>query len=117
MPLSSFFPSTYIISVFVGSRPGPKGVIVPNEKGRTNVLDRYLNDEITLTLPDNKKITDIAWFAIYDLSLHDAFGDIYIPEDFEPPDVQVRAPWCKDRAVVFEARGPGFDPDGFFSRA
>ena len=70
-------------------RPGPQGVIVPNEKGRTNVLDRYLNDEITLTLPDGKKITDLAWFAIYDLSLHDTFGDIYIPEDFEPPDVQV----------------------------
>ena len=60
-----------------------------NEKGRTNVLDRYLNDEITITLPDKKRIADLKWFAIYDLSLHDTFGDIYIPEDFESPDVQV----------------------------
>jgi hypothetical protein len=70
-------------------RPGPKGFIVSNEKGRTNVLDRYLNDEITITLPDKKRIADLKWFAIYDLSLHDTFGDIYIPEDFESPDVQV----------------------------
>ncbi len=54
------------------------------------MLDRYLNDEITITLPDTKKIAELKWFAIYDLSLHDAFGDIYIPEDFEAPDVQVQ---------------------------
>lgn len=35
---------------------------------RTNVLDRYFNKDFTLTLPDNKKITDIKWFAVYDLS-------------------------------------------------
>lgn len=35
---------------------------------RTNVLDRYLNKDFTLTLPDNKRITDIKWFAVYDLS-------------------------------------------------
>ena len=75
---------------FCFCRPGPKGFIVSNEKNRTNVLDRYLNDEITITLPDTKKIAELKWFAIYDLSLHDAFGDIYIPEDFEAPDVQVQ---------------------------
>lgn len=36
-------------------------------------------------MPDNKKITEIKWFAIYDLSTQNDFGDIYIPEDFEPP--------------------------------
>ena len=53
------------------------------------MLDRYLNDEITITLPDGKKIAELKWFAIYDLSLHDTFGDIYIPEEFEAPDAQV----------------------------
>jgi len=32
------------------------------------VLKRYLGKELKLTLPDNKKLTDINWFAIYDLS-------------------------------------------------
>lgn len=34
---------------------------------RTNILDRYFNRDFTLVLPDNKKITDIKWFAVYDL--------------------------------------------------
>lgn len=50
---------------------------------------RYLNDLITITLPDKKRVTDIKWFAVYDLSLHDAFGDVFIPEDFEPPGNQI----------------------------
>ncbi|XP_040568677.1 protein Skeletor, isoforms B/C [Lepeophtheirus salmonis] len=71
------------------NRPSPKGFLVPNEKGRTNVLDRYLNEEFTIVLPDKKKITDIKWFAVYDLTVHDPFGDVYIPEDFEAPQQQI----------------------------
>lgn len=52
---------------------------------RTNILDRYFNKDFTLKLPDNKKITEIKWLAIYDLSTQNDFGDIYIPEAFEPP--------------------------------
>lgn len=66
-------------------RPGPQGFIVPNELGRTNVLDRYLNKDITLTLPGDKGITEIKWLAIYDLTRLESFGEIYIPEYFEPP--------------------------------
>lgn len=32
------------------------------------MLKRYLGKELKLTLPDNKKLTDINWFSIYDLS-------------------------------------------------
>jgi hypothetical protein len=101
---------------FHNFRPGPKGIIVPNEKGRTNVLDRYLNDEITLTLPEGKKIVDIAWFAIYDLSLHDAFGDIYIPEDFEPPDVQVSSERYDTNHNDIQLTGKTFCPLSPFCR-
>ncbi|XP_075229163.1 cytochrome and DOMON domain-containing protein knickkopf [Lycorma delicatula] len=70
------------------NRPGPQGFIVPDEHGKTNILDRYFNKDFTVTLPDHKKITDIKWFAIYDLSTQNAFGDVYIPEEFEPPETQ-----------------------------
>jgi hypothetical protein len=70
------------------NRPGPQGFIVPDEYGKTNVLGRYLQKDFTLTLPDDKKITDIKWFAIYDLLSQNTFGDIYIPEEFEPPTIQ-----------------------------
>lgn len=71
------------------SRPGPQGFILANEYGRTDVLKRYLGKELKLTLPDNKKLTDINWLAIYDLSKNIAFGDVYVPEDFEPPIKQI----------------------------
>lgn len=97
------------------NRPGPQGFIVPDEYGkyvfegdyslnsaknikknqknlffpfRTNILDRYFNKDFTLKLPDNKKITEIKWLAIYDLSTQNDFGDVYIPESFEPPQSQ-----------------------------
>lgn len=41
-----------------------------------------------MKLPDNKKITEIKWLAIYDLSTQNDFGDVYIPEAFEPPRSQ-----------------------------
>ena len=50
------------------NRPGSKGFIVPDKSGRTNVLDRYLNEEFTIKLPSQKKITDLKWFAVYDLT-------------------------------------------------
>eukprot|EP00091_Calanus_sinicus_P005865 TRINITY_DN16398_c0_g1_i1.p1 TRINITY_DN16398_c0_g1~~TRINITY_DN16398_c0_g1_i1.p1 ORF type:complete len:156 (-),score=55.44 TRINITY_DN16398_c0_g1_i1:432-875(-) len=44
------------------NRPGSKGFIVPDKSGRTNVLDRYLNEEFTIKLPSQKRITDLKWF-------------------------------------------------------
>ncbi|XP_037030549.1 protein Skeletor, isoforms B/C [Bradysia coprophila] len=70
------------------NRPGPQGFIVPDEYGHTNVLERYFNKDFTLKLPDDKKITEIKWFAVYDLNNQNNFGDIYIPEEFEPPTPQ-----------------------------
>uniref|UniRef100_A0AAR5PRQ2 DOMON domain-containing protein n=1 Tax=Dendroctonus ponderosae TaxID=77166 RepID=A0AAR5PRQ2_DENPD len=70
------------------NRPGPQGFIVPDSRGKTNVLDRYFNKDFTLVLPEKKKITDIKWFAIYDIWSQNTFGDIYIPEEFEPPVAQ-----------------------------
>lgn len=48
-------------------------------------MERYFNKDFTLTLPDNKKITEVNWLAIYDLNTQNDFGDVYIPEEFEPP--------------------------------
>lgn len=55
---------------------------------RTNILERYFNKDFTIKLPDNKRITEVKWLAIYDLGSQNNFGDIYIPEEFEPPTFQ-----------------------------
>jgi len=71
------------------NQPGRKGDIVPNEYGRTNVLQRYLNSEFTLTLPNGKQVDQIKWFAVYDLTEYEAYGALYVPDGFEPPWKQV----------------------------
>jgi len=80
-------PDTYF---WAGSsnRAGPQGFIVPDEKGRTNVLKSYLNKEFTIKLFEGKKISDIKWFAVYDLTLQENFGDVSIPEGFQLPSAQ-----------------------------
>jgi len=66
-----------------------------NANRRTNILDRYHNKDFTLTLPDRKKITEIKWLAVYDLSSQNNFGDVYIPEEFDPPMSQLGGTFSK----------------------
>ncbi|VVC87146.1 unnamed protein product [Leptidea sinapis] len=66
-------------------RPGPLGFIVPDQYGKTNILERYNNEELRLRLPDGKRVSRITWFAVYDLASQNAFGDVYVPEDFDAP--------------------------------
>ena len=66
-------------------RPSNKGFIIPSEDGRTNRLQRYTNRDITIRLPDDRKITSIRWLSIWDIRGSKNLGDIVIPEGFEPP--------------------------------
>lgn len=52
---------------------------------RTNLLKKYLKKTFTLILPENKKISEIKWFSIYDLNSQNNFADITIPDNFEAP--------------------------------
>lgn len=66
---------------------------------RTNVLERYFNKDLTITLPDKKKITEIKWFAIYDLSSQVCkFFDLHLTHAadlFTPlPTVAEHVRWC-----------------------
>ncbi len=36
-------------------------------------------------MPDGKKITDLKWFSVYDLTTFKVYADLTIPEEFEPP--------------------------------
>ncbi|KAM3958667.1 cytochrome and DOMON domain-containing protein knickkopf [Aphomia sociella] len=69
-------------------RPGPQGFIVPDEHGKTNILERYHDAELRLALPEGKRISRMKWFAVYDIGSQNAFGDVYVPDDFEPPSPQ-----------------------------
>lgn len=52
---------------------------------RTNVLEPYTDKDIYIRLPDKRKITSIKWLAIWNLRDQENYGDIYLPDGFEPP--------------------------------
>lgn len=66
-------------------RPSNKGFIIPSEDGRTNRLQRYTNRDITIRMPEDRRITSIRWLAVWDIRSSKNLGDIIIPEGFEPP--------------------------------
>jgi hypothetical protein len=70
------------------NRPGANGFIVPDQNSKTNVLDKYYNEDFILKLPSSRKITDITWFAVFDINTQNNFGDVFIPSDFTPPGHQ-----------------------------
>lgn len=59
---------TYFWGGSTGTGPSPNGFIIPDQHGRTNVLTKADNKDFTLTLPDNKHISEVRWIAVYDLS-------------------------------------------------
>ncbi|KAI8422918.1 LOW QUALITY PROTEIN: hypothetical protein MSG28_014030 [Choristoneura fumiferana] len=67
------------------ARPGPQGFIVPDHHGKTNILERYYNEDVRLTLPEGKRVSRLKWFAVYDIQSQNAFADVYVPEDFAAP--------------------------------
>ncbi|XP_055950409.1 protein Skeletor, isoforms B/C-like [Argiope bruennichi] len=66
-------------------KPSPEGFIVPDEFGTKQVLGKYSNQNIAITLPDGKKISDIKWLSVWCRKFAVNFGHIMIPEDFEAP--------------------------------
>lgn len=69
-------------------RPSNIGFIVPDEEGRTNKLQRYVNVDVTLKLPDNRKLSSIKWLAVWDIRDQMNLADVYIPEGLEAPSPQ-----------------------------
>ncbi|XP_064074905.1 protein Skeletor, isoforms B/C [Vanessa tameamea] len=85
-------------------RPGPLGFIVADQHGNTNILERYNNEEVHLKLPDGKRVSRITWFAVYDLASQNAFGDVYIPEEFEAPAPRTLTPFVAAPGVKLSSQ-------------
>ena len=54
--------------------------------------NHHINKNVNFSqfqLPSQKKVTDIKWFSVFDISTQNNFGDVYIPSYFEPPGHQV----------------------------
>ncbi|XP_055540426.1 protein Skeletor, isoforms B/C isoform X1 [Wyeomyia smithii] len=78
-------PAAYF---YVGNTRAPsnKGAHrLRDERGRSGILRKYRNEDITLSLPEGKTLRDIRWFSIWcdDFSVN--FGDVVIRNDLDFP--------------------------------
>lgn len=102
--------------------PSNVGFIVPNEKGRTNKLRQYINQNIRIRLPEDKSIHTIRWLAIWDIRTQKNFADLFIPEGFLPPAPQTIAEFSQlsngvrsEPLIILNAKTikiPSFSYDG-----
>ncbi|KAG8175030.1 hypothetical protein JTE90_003214 [Oedothorax gibbosus] len=66
-------------------KPSPEGFIIPDEFGTKQVLGKYSNNNVAITLPDGKKISDIKWLSVWCRKFAVNFGYIMIPDNFVLP--------------------------------
>jgi len=55
---------------------GENGFKIPDEKGSEDILEAYVNKNITLSLPEGKSVEDIKWFSVFCDSYLEDFGHI-----------------------------------------
>lgn len=86
------FPVFLILDTFFWAgatvRPSNLGFLVADETSRTNKLRRYTNEDVAIRLPEDKKLSTIKWFSVWDIRDRRNFADIFIPDGFEPPSPQ-----------------------------
>ncbi|KAG5674929.1 hypothetical protein PVAND_004873 [Polypedilum vanderplanki] len=81
-------PAAYF---YVGNSKTPSnqgGFRIRDETGNPGVLKRYINKDITLTLPEGKTLKDIRWFSVWCDEFSVDFGNVMIPKNLEFPRPQ-----------------------------
>jgi hypothetical protein len=72
-------PDAYFWSSTSAARPSSQdGFIVPDEKGSTKPLERYVNKDVVLRLPEGKTLREIPWLSIWSRQLKSSAGEIMI---------------------------------------
>lgn len=102
--------------------PSNVGFIVPDERGKTNKLGAYTQEDIRIRLPEDKRIQSIKWISVWDIRSQKNFGDLYIPEGFLPPAPQTISEFSQlsngvksDLVIIVDAKTikiPNFSYDG-----
>lgn len=88
---------------------------------RTNVLPRYVNKHITITLPEGKTLQNIRWFSVWCDEFAVNFGDVRISKNLDFPRPQKIGALngvhgvSSDQVVIVDAQTlliPSFSYDG-----
>ena len=57
-------PDAYFYAGSSGT-PSGRGFLIPNEKGSQDILRRYSQKDIVLTLPSGKTVKDVKWLSVW----------------------------------------------------
>lgn len=72
-------PDTYFWSSVLSSKPSAQdSFIVPDEKGSTKPLERYVEKDVVLRLPEGKTLREINWLSIWSRQMQTSLADIHI---------------------------------------
>lgn len=72
-------PDAYFWSSVVSQQPvAADGFIVPDEKGSTKPLEKYLDKDIVLRLPEGKTLREINWLWVWSRQTKENLGEIVI---------------------------------------
>jgi len=71
-----------------GAQPSNNGYQVPNEKGSTEVLQRYTGQNLVLSLPSGKTLKDVKWLSVWCEEFEVNFGEVNFPTGFKYPRPQ-----------------------------
>jgi len=92
---------------FAGNReatPSSRGFIIPNERGRSEVLGPYRNKNLVLRFPITKKgqrsLNDVQWISVWCRQFAIDFGHVPIPKGVTWPSAQVAQGLQSDRPVL-----------------
>lgn len=77
---------TYFWSSVLSLKPsGQDGFIVPDEKGSTKPLERYVSKDVVLRLPEGKTLREINWLSIWSRQMQTSLADIHISRQLVIP--------------------------------
>ena len=102
-------------------RPSSEGFLIANEKGSTEILEKYSAKNIVLTLPGGKTLKDVKWLSVWCRAFDVNFGELFFPERLQYPRPQKIDPFTgihdvkSEKIVVVDAQTfliPAFSYDG-----
>lgn len=79
-------PDAYFWSSVSSAQPAAAdGFIVPDEKGSTKPLERYVDKDIVLRLPEGKTLREINWLCVWSRQRRENSGEIMIGRNLPIP--------------------------------
>ncbi|KAK7074500.1 hypothetical protein SK128_004001, partial [Halocaridina rubra] len=110
-------PDAYFFAGNKDYTPSNRGFIIPNERGNTEVLGPYRNQNLVLKFPKTKKgqrsLSDVKWISVWCRRFAIDFGHVKIPLDMPLPQSQETTGLQSDNPVVRSSAVSIVDTDTF----